>query len=211
MDISNITSAFMGSIIGILCSGYYDKLKEARKLNRSRKSITAYLRGICYEKLNKYIEDSDAAIRIIEDEVLKGGGIAHTYDMMPMLTSEFFRNIGNDTLERICLNESDFDILLNFYFKIDYLKNTMPYDFVEKFSQWWNKHCIDHPTMSNALIQSKESHFKHCEAVKDKRIFFVGDVNNRIKVAKELLDNLTVFNKKYTDDGTDWILEYLCK
>lgn len=216
MDFDNLASGLIGSVLGILGAVIIEKAKSSRRVDRSRKQLITFLRLISKHHLVRYIDDCNAVIKLLENTKLKRGGLAHTFDTMPLLSSELFRTFGNETLGRVALTDDDFIKFVDSYYCIDYLKAKMPKQFFDEFTDWWWAHLKNHNDLIDkgkevTKFGSEQEHFENCQQVADKRDFYVHDIKSRIRVAENLIKSSSAIITKYSNPDNQWDVEYFSR
>ena len=143
INIENLISALIGSIIGILISGTYGRLNTAIKINSYRKLILTYSKFVVVKNVNNYIEDYKQAKLFISNylEIHNNGlKVKSKYNLMPMFNSEIFKSIPNESLYKIFPDKEMYADFLDTIYSIDFLKNNMPSIKIQNFTNDLKKH-----------------------------------------------------------------------
>ena len=173
-------------------SAIFSRLSDANRLNRIRKSITTYLELLARPKLERYISDCNNGIRHLQQNDLTQEDRKDGYDDMPMLTSEVLKSFPQNYLFIVSNNTETYSLILDFYYSIEFLRNSMPRNIYNEFSQWTNNH------LENKNIPAGEDQFEHikvCPAIARERQDSIRNIEMKISAANGLSENLINFAK----------------
>lgn len=209
MSLPTIISALIGAIIGISVSGTFGRLTTALRLNRIRKVIVLYSISHGKEKSEKYCEDMYVVKNYIDtfksqaysDYKLKNYG----FDVMPMLTSDIFKNFTHENLLRVCYNNHNYIKIVDIIYSIDFIKENMPLELSRKFQTRIKAH------LKNQVDnEGKElDHLKDCAFIIELINNHSINIQHKITRAIALKEEFESINKNLGGHNLFWIAKYI--
>lgn len=140
MSYDSLLSGVLGAAIIAFLSFLYMRLSHALRLNNVRVSILNYIDKTGIPKLEQYVPDCRVAMEAIDKRQIRDEEGKRRFDMMPMLSSEFFKAIERNELYLTCYRADTFQTLFEIYNAIDFLKARMPLSVRQDFIDQMEAH-----------------------------------------------------------------------
>lgn len=132
MEISNLTSGFIGAIAAVILQKVYEYTERQSKLSSERTALKAYLSATILTSLKRY----KIELTSIQQQVQKysGGNIpTQNFDLYLSLSSEMLRSISySDAFQKLD-DEKAYGNYIDLCYAIDYLKRELPFDHLKRY------------------------------------------------------------------------------
>lgn len=206
MKLEILLSGLIGAVIAVFVAFLIKRITEARNQNKIKKSIIAYLEIIAIDKLNRYISDSQHTKKRLLSVEFNESEPEYCYDYMPMLTSDYFKSIGNKVLFDVIKKQDDFILMLDLYYTIDFLKENMPIEYHKKFilkieNHFEIKGIVDY--------KSKIEHLNKCSYIGQLRYYLISDIDLKIQTANAALENISKLLEVLKRPKCLWFLKFM--
>ncbi|MDY3548491.1 hypothetical protein PG291_07745 [Riemerella anatipestifer] len=211
MNIENVISGFVGSIIGIIISGGFGRLTTAIKLNNYRNLILTYSNFILLKQTENYILDFEKAKYYATNymEIAYGNLEFETkYNAMPMLTNDIFKSIPNEYLFKVFLSKGYlYSNFIDIFYSIDFLKNNMPSNKISRFHEQIKEHLA---YMKIEPINAV-AHLRRCSTLNNHISNLIVDSDYKIERAKGIIKEFKEINSYLKGSNIYWIINYFLR